>query len=172
MKEEKKNAIIEKNLQELKDLYNEYDKDKFKEKIANKLNDNSTILDGLKLLNAYKINFGYVLKNINEDIKDEEIKEEEEALETFLASPNNNLINNVLITDDRNIITIILDKYKLMNINLSGEELEENNIDIIISTVDKILISEVLKKNNITYDDLYNLCEMDKILEKENMKEV
>lgn len=172
LKEEKKRNIIEKNLQELKELYKEYDEDKFKEKIATKLNDDSTILDALELVNSYKINLSYILRSINEEIEDEEIKKEEEILERFLVYPNNNLINNIAINDDTNVTTIILDKYKLMNINLSSEQLEETNIDIIISTVNKVLISDNLKKNKISYDTISSLCEMNKILEKENMKEV
>ena len=38
---------------------------KFKEKIATELNDNSTLLDILNILNSYKINFQKILKTIN-----------------------------------------------------------------------------------------------------------
>lgn len=172
LKEEKKTVIIEKNLQELKQLYKQYDEDKFKEKVAIKLDDNSTIIDALKLINSYKINLSYILKNLNEDIDDEDIKKEEELLKEFLAYPCHNLISNITINDDMNITTIILDKYKLMNINLSSEQLEEANIDITISTVDKVLISANLNNNNVSYDVISSLCEMNKILEQENMKEV
>lgn len=172
LKEEKKNAIIEKNIQELKELYKEYDEDKFKEKVATKLDDNSTVFDALKLVSSYKINLSYIFRNLNEEITDEEIKKEEELLKEFLAYPNNNLINNIAIKDDIDVTTIILDKYKLMNINLSSEQLEETNIGVTISTVDKVLISDNLKSNNISYNTISSLCEMNKILEKENMKEV
>ena len=57
-----------------------------------------------------------------------------------------------------------------MNVNLTLEQLEDVNIDNIISTVNKVLVNTYINKSNIKYSDLNNACDMKKILEKENIK--
>ena len=68
------------------------------------------------------------------------------------------------------IVWLILDKYKLMNINLTSEQLDDVNLDITISTINKILINSYINKSTIKYSDLINACEMKKILDKENIE--
>ncbi len=170
LKEEKKNVIINSNIVELKNYYKEYDEAKFKEKVATSLNDNSTLLDILKLINSYKINLIVILKKNNEEITDQEIDLEEKALKEFIFNPNNTFINNITIKDTRDVVTIILDKYKLMNINLTNEQLEDTNLDNFITTVNKIMISNTINNSSLKFEDLNNLCEMKKILDKENVE--
>ena len=168
LKEDKKNDIINKAITELRDLYKEYDTSKFKEKVVNSLNDNSTLLDVLKLLNAYKINFLEIYKQLNEESTYDEFKAMEKTLEEFINNPNNNFIKHVTITDTKDIKTIILDKYNLVNISLTEEQLEDTNIDSYISTINKIITSIYLEKNNLKYEDLNALCEMKEILKNED----
>ncbi len=170
LKEEKKSLIINSNIEELKNYYKEYDESKFKEKVATSLNDNSTLLDILKLINSYKINLINILKKNNEEITDQEIDLEEKALKEFIFNPNNTFVNNTTIKDTRDITTIILDKYKLMNINLTNEQLEDTNLDNLISMVNKIMISNTISSSSLKFEDLNSLCEMKKILDKENIE--
>lgn len=167
---EKYFGIIDQTLVELNNLYKEYDISKFKEKIANELSDNSTLLDALKIAYAYKINLMKIIKGDNEEITDQEIKDDIDNLKDFIYYPNNNFVNNISISDMRDIVTIILDKYKLMNMIITKEQLEDNNLDIFISTVSKIIIGGYVGRGNIKYTDLVNACEMKKILEKENIE--
>lgn len=164
-------SIIDANLVELKDLYNDYDDAKFKEKISTSLNEESTLLDVLVLAISYKNNLAKILKIDNEDMTDSDILKEERALTEFIFYPNNTIINNITIDDTRDLVTIIFDKYKLMNINVTNEQLEEANLDSVISMVNKILINSYINRSNIKYIDLNSACEMKKILEKEE-KEV
>ena len=127
-----------------------------------------TLLDVLKLLNAYKINFLAIVKQLNEEVTDEEFKNLENVLEEFINNPNNNFIKNVTITDTKDIKTIILDKYNLVNINITEEQLEDTNIESFISTISKIITSIYLTKSNLKYEDLNSACEMKEILKKED----
>ena len=167
---EKYYGAIDQTLVELNNLYKEYDIAKFKEKIATELDDSSTLLDALKMAYSYKINLLKIIKSANEEITDEEIEEEIAKLNEFIIYPNNNFVNNITITDMRDIVTIILDKYKLMNIEITNEQIEDNNLDIFIATVNKIVIGTYVSKGSIKYADLVNACEMKKILDAEDVE--
>lgn len=160
---------INKNVIELKNLYSEYDEAKFKEAILNNLNDNSSLLDILKLSASFKINLIKILKIDNEEISNDELNKEINDLNEFIYYPKNSFINTITILDTRDIETIILDKYKLMNINITKDQIEQSNIDSLINTVNKVLVSNYIKKAEVNYEDIQDACEMKKILDKENL---
>lgn len=168
---EKLSNTINTALLELKDHYKNYDDAKFKETVATELDDNSTLLEALKIAAAYKIDFGKLLKLEKEDITQEEIDEKLKDLEEFIMYPNNNIINNVTITEEKDLVMIILDKYKLMNINLTNEQFEDTNIDSLISTVDKILVNHYINDSEISLELLNDACEFKKILDSTNNEE-
>ncbi len=167
LKEEKKNTIINKALEELKEYYKEYDEAKFKEKVVNSLNDNSTLLDILKLLNSYKINLLSISKTLNEELTDEEFDEIVKDLQTFIYNPNNTFVNNITVNDTRDIKTMIMDKYNLVNVKIAEEQLEDNNLDLLIATISKIITGIYISKSNLNYENLQAACNMKEILEKE-----
>ena len=93
-----------------------------------------------------------------------------DVIEEFSYYPNTTILNNITIKDDRDIVVIILDKYKLMNIGVSAEELSDSSLDSFISNVNKVVNKNYMRKNNIDYKDFSNACEMKKILDKEGIK--
>jgi len=162
-------GIIEANLLELKSLYSEYDFSRFKEKVVTELKDDSTLLDILELASSYEINLAKIFKIDNEEITKEEINEKKAKLNDFISYPNNTIVNNITINDTRDIVTIILDKYKLMNLNVTSEQLEDSNLDSFVATVNKILINNYIARSPLKYDKLSMACEMKKILDKEGI---
>jgi hypothetical protein len=152
-------------LLELKDKYKEYDEAKFKETIATRLNDNSTLLDALKVVSSFKIDFGKMLKEENEEITNQEIEDKLKELREFTLYPYNNIVNNITISDNSDIVTIILDKYKLLNINITSEQLEDTNIDSLISQVSKILVNHYINSSNLTFENLNDACDLKKVLD-------
>ena len=161
---------INTEMKELRPLYEELENSKFKEVIVNNLNDNSTILDMLVLIDGYNVNLRRLLKADNEEMSNETLDKEIELLEEFIYYPNNTIINNITINEDRNVVEMILDKYKLMNVSVTAEQIEETNLEIIIGTVNKLLMSNCINQSNLKYVDFNNMVEMKKILEKENIK--
>jgi len=154
------------SLGELKKLYKEYDINYFKEKVGTYLNDNSSVLDCLHLASSYKINLIKIIQTNNEDITMEEVLKEINDLKEFVNSPSLNLVNNLTILDEKDLSMIIVDKYKLMDINISNEMLEDGNLDNFISNVDKILIAYYVNNCGITIDDISFMVDAKKIIEK------
>ena len=172
-----KNANVEKfytnmntSLDELKRLYDEYDEALFKEKVVTLLNDNSSILDLLKLTLSYPINLAKIIKSKNEEITDEDLAEEIKYLERFVRYPNNTIVSNITILDERDLSLLILDKYRLMNIMLRVEQLEFVNLDNLISLVKKIFTCYIINRSNISYENLVSATEWKKILDRETIE--
>ena len=160
-------SIINNNLNELKNLYNEYDENIFKEKVLFYLNDNSSILELLRLVYSYEINLLSIIKNNYDDISNEDIVKELEELEKLINFPNINIVNNLSILDERDLSLVIIDKYKLMDINITTDMLEEGNLDNLISIVDKLLINYYINDSKIiSINDLSFMCEAKKIIDK------
>ena len=77
-------------------------------------------------------------------------------------NPDNNLINNITFLENKDLATVIVNNYRMFGINLSKEMLE-NNLDVLISNIDTVLINYRLSKLNISISDLQNLEEFKKI---------
>ncbi len=135
---------------------------RFKKVIANNITDSSSYLDLLKIVNAFKNSLVNIIKKSNEEkLTSDELSE----IEDFIYSPYNTIVNNLLILEEKDVLDVILDKYKLMNINLNEDTLKDN-LDGFIKTVETINISNYIKNNNMEYDDLLFLVEAKKILNK------
>lgn len=164
-KETPKQTIEQTNLiKEIKDLYKELDLNKFYQKVATDLSDNSTIYNALNLALAY---YDYLIscmiKN-NKTITQEEMDLQVEELKKFLSSPYNTIINNITILEEKDIALIIKDRYKLLNFIVEKEDLNINNLDNLISTLEDIQIGINLSKAEIKIDDIEQLINLKKIL--------
>ena len=61
-------------------------------------------------------------------------------------NPNNIIVNGVSVFEENNIARIILNKYRLDNINLTEESLDPNDLDTLIEKIQFILrVNEVEK---------------------------
>lgn len=159
------NNSINNSLPILRDLYKQLDVALFKEKILNYLSDSSNYLDILQVAYAYKINLYKLFREDNEEITEEEFKVEYDNLFTFINYPTNNIINNITILEDKDIPLIIIDKYKLMNINVDKEALDVN-LDSFINKVDKLLADQYIKDSILKYEDIVFVCDANKLLGK------
>ena len=139
-KKDNTNSLIGQNklIIELNEMYKELDLNRMYNKISLNLKDNSTIYDILRLAaSSYYYLVTLIIKN-QQDILPEEIESKIEKLEKFLVNPNNNIINNITIQEEKDIGLIIKDKYKLSNFLLEKEDLEKDNLDNLIKTLENI----------------------------------
>ena len=61
---------------------------------------------------------------------------------------------------------IIKDKYNLLNVNLTKEDLEGDNLDSLIESLNTLEIFYYINKNGINLDDIKDLIEFKKLLDK------
>ena len=127
----------------LKNLYEELERNYFLERISS-LEEDTTIYDIFLLVDS---NYNYLIELLkNKDIDISEINK----LRLFVYNPYNYILNNILISEDKDISMLIMDRYNLFGFNLTKDKLDKDNIDNLIKELEIILNSIVMNKNRIT----------------------
>lgn len=131
------NSIINTEINNLKEKYEELEQNYFLEQIM-KLDDSTTIYD---LFNLSISNYNYLIKKENIDI---------DKLNNFIISPRINILKTILINEEKDINMLILDRYNIFGLELKKEQLEENNLDNLIKELEIILGSIEMENLSIS----------------------
>lgn len=163
-KEIKQSAEQNQIIEELKKEYKELDVNKFLNKIASDLNENSTIYEVLNLANSYYNYLANCIIENNKNIAQEKIDEQIKKLNCFINNPYNNIITNLTILDEKDIAIIIKDRYKLLNFNIKQEDFNAKNMESLIKMLENILISFYLKKVGLKVQEIEELIQIKQTL--------
>ena len=137
------NSKVNTNINNLKNLYEDLERNYFLERISS-LEEDTTIYDIFLLVDS---NYNYLIELLkNKDIDINEINK----LRLFVYNPYNYILNNILISEDKDISMLIMDRYNLFGFNLTKDKLDKDNIDNLIKELEIILNSIVMNKNRIT----------------------
>ena len=155
------NTIIE----ELDNKYKELDELSIKKELFDNINKNSTIYDILLIASGNYNYFAKLLKIQNDEVTVDTINEKLMNLRSYLIKTQFNIINNVNINSNINIVQMITDRYKLVNINLSEDNLSKDNILKTMDNVFTLINYYNLTNVNITYDLMKYIFNCKKIVE-------
>ena len=155
-------------VKEIKNLYQEIDNNIFKIVIKENIKDNSTIFKALLLACQYYVPLVTYFKEQEATITYEEVDNKIKELYEYVLDPNNNLINNITITDDVDLSLIIIENYQLFNVNIEENMLSKENIDTLINNLEKIIINYQLKAFSIDENTLKEINTIKIIKSKEN----
>ena len=169
-KEEKKDsiAILQRNnlVLDLKKTYMQLDEEMIKQKILQNLDETSSLYDVIKFASSY---YGYMAKVMiknNEDITDKEIGEKAEKIRKFVNFSNFTVINHVNISDTKELSIIIKDKYKLLGMQISKENFEEDSIEDLIRKVKIINNYNNIQKSKFSIKDLEYIMNVKEMIKK------
>ena len=87
-------------------------------------------------------------------------------LKQAINEPNFSVINNMNITEVKDMAIIIKDKYKLMGLNVNKEDFEEGSVDSLNAVVKTLTVFNNIKNSNLTLEDLDFMCKAKEILKK------
>ena len=149
---------------EIKKSYKELDLNKFYNKIYSNLGENSSIYEALNLANSYYNYLTSCMIENNKTITQEKIDEQIKSLDNFLKNPYNNIINNLTITEDKDVAMIIKDRYKLLSFNIEKEDFSAKSVDSMIATLENIATSIYLKKTELTVEGIEEILELKEVL--------
>lgn len=149
-------------LNDLLNLYNEYDLDIIKDRIYNSINDNSSLSLYLELgISSYlylkRVSLNHEVEtNINDIILE---------INKLIYSPYVTLVNNNIYTDLEKLNLIVVDKYKLLGFNINLDHLEEGNIDNFIKVIKNIVLYYYMNDIKINLNDIDFILKAREILE-------
>ncbi len=165
---EKINNNTNAHIIELKNTYRDLEENKIKNIISITLNDNSTIYDVLLLASRF---YSFLVNTIIDefpDITQDEIQDLVEKFKGFISYPKMTIINNIKISEDKDILLMVKDKYNLCNINISKEDIEEDKISDLIATVNILCENNYILNSNVTKQDIKFITLAKKLIESEN----
>ena len=144
--------------------YDELDELKIKECIFKYVDNETSCFDMLKLASYNYDYFVELLKRDNPDITVKEIDNKLLELQRFIYDNNSDILNNININDEKEMNKIIVEKYKLNNIELNIDSLELGEIDKLIDNVEKLILSFDVERNSIDLNEIKYILDTEDVL--------
>ena len=151
--EPKINNIID----EIKKMYDEIDTSIFKIIVKTHIKENSTIFKSLLLIIQYYTVLADYFRDKNPQITYDELDMEINKLYDFIMDPNNTMINNITVLDEKELSDIIVTNYKMLNVNIDKSSIDDASLDELIHKLDKIIINYQLNAFNISIKELQDM---------------
>ena len=158
-------------VRELTELYDEYDKQYFKDVINKNITPNMTVLEVLHLFYSYDYYKKEIIKNTYELETYESIIEYSNEYDLYSMNPNNLIAEGIEVFTESNVSEVISNKYKLNNINIQSEDISEENVKTLMNKVLIILRLNVIANSKLTLDEIWFMVQVSKILDKERKEE-
>ena len=143
-------------------LYDELSDAYINEIIMSKLDDTSTVNDALKVCASFYWYFKSLSHKVETEQEDFNYIQEFLELNDFVYDIDNAFILKVKFLDESDITNIIVDKYKLLNINLTKEDLTDN-IQELDKSIDFINQINNINKSAISLENIKFIVDFQKI---------
>lgn len=156
-KDEDINVQYSELIKNIQNLYKELDKVKIYNKIYTDLNSEATIFDVFKFAYSFKPYVRDISIIYNPDITPEEIDQLIIDFENFVRSSNLQIINNILMLEDKDISLIIKDRYSLLKFNITKDDVQEQNIDVLYQTLKKLKLDIDIERAGMNINQIYEI---------------
>ena len=129
----------------------------------NDLSESATLYD-LFLISLSSFSFIENAFNNNEEFNTNSLEYNVDEYFKFIFNPNNSFLRKTNCLVDFNIINIISEKYKLLELKVTDEMIDKDNIDSTIDTLRFINLIQNIEESSISLDTIDNIYQMDKIV--------
>ncbi len=150
-------------LKELITKYDELDNIRFNDLIYKQVQKDSTILNVFKLISGNFLYFYNRVKENKEELSFDEIDNLFRELNKNILCNKYELLDNIALLDEKQMKELIVDRYRLDNINITVTDLEVDNIENTINEIDKILTYENIARSSIKINDISFMLECEKM---------
>ncbi len=164
---------INRKLNEIRVESANLEKTKFENLIADKINENCTVYDVLKLYKDNYIELLLAIKEKKKDIKEEELNEEINNFYDFINSPYMKIIKIMNFINLEEFNKIIEEKYKLFNFNIKIDKVESAAFKELEEACNFINFYDHVYKSGYSASTYKLILEnKDKVIEDEKVVEV
>ena len=159
----KKNTMLKMNeeIKKLKSLYDEYNDLEITYNL-NRLSESASIYD-LFMISLSSFSFIEKMFTTNENFNKNDLYSNVDDYFKFIFNPNNDFLRETNALVEYNLTNIISEKYKLLDLNVTEESINKDNIDATLDTLRYINLIQNISKSNISLNTIYNIYQMTKI---------
>ena len=87
------------------------------------------------------------------------------VLQEIADNPNNGILRKINVFADYDIVSVVAEKYKLLNLVVTSEMIDRDNIDSTMDSVMFINLIQNIELSNVSLHDIEVLCNMKKIVD-------
>lgn len=155
---------------ELHNLYQKYNEEYFKAIVLNVASNNFALKDLLHLYYSFDYYKKDAIKNSYEINNYDELIEYSDSFDLFAMDLTNVIVCPVNAFDEVSVARVIINKYRLLNINITNEDLFPENLDSFIERINLILRIQEIEKSQLTIEKLWFIVQVNKFLISESEK--
>ena len=161
-KDEKLAFQISEILKSIEDLYNELDEINFNDLIYKHLSTDAFISDALRVASSNYLYFVKQVKALEDGRNIKDITDEYHEFYDFMNTFSFTFLNHIRALEEKDVIEIISDHYKMYNIILEPTDLEPDNVGHIKDIVDNLIFADNIARTKLKKEDIEFYLEMKK----------
>ena len=151
-------------INKLESLYNELDELEIDIKLAEILSEGSSIYDAfIASLSSYSYIEKQLVTKFRDNNSEFNLERYLEEYIEFIYNPNSSFLHKVTVLLNYNIADIISEKYALLGINLTSDQISTDAIDTEIDTLNVISLVNYIKLSHMSIDEMKLICDIKKI---------
>ncbi|MDD2208449.1 MAG: hypothetical protein PHG03_03835 [Bacilli bacterium] len=148
---------------ELSVMYDTYSEEYFKEEILSKVNETFTVTDLLHLYYSFDFYKKTAIKRVYEVNNYDEIVKYSDSFDLFSMNPTNVIVCAAALYNEENIARVIINKYRLLNINLTEEDLNPEDLNSFLDKLKLILRVREIENSSTSVEKIWFIREVNKI---------
>ncbi len=140
---------------ELTKMYEKYDETYFIDKLIRVYSTSMTVSDFLTVLNSFEAFKRILLKKVFNLKSKAEVEEYVDCFNYYVGNPLNIISKGILIFDTNDIARIIINKYRLNNININEASLINSDLEDFLGKINLMLRVFIIKNSEITEEQIW-----------------
>lgn len=160
-----------KQAKELYNLYKEFDQEYFKDKVLSILNSSLTISELLQFYYSFDYFKKIAIKKAFNLTTYDEIIKYSDSFDLFAMNPTNIVINGIAVFEENNISKVIINKYRLDNINLNEESLNPDDLKPLLDKIQLLLRVNEIENSSTNVEKIWFMAQVEKFNKLESKKE-
>lgn len=152
---------------EIYTLYENYDKELFKDRVMKSLSRALTVADVLHLYYSYDYFKKLAIQKVYKLTNYEDIIKYSDSFDLYAMNASNIIITGVPIFDEVDIPKIIVNRYRLNNIKITEDDLNPDTLKSLKNKIELVLRINRIEKSETTIDKIWFMVQVEKIINKE-----